>query len=339
MKRYEVHGEYGPDSLRLCELTEPQPAPGEVLVRVWACSLNYRDLLVASGRYGGAVERGRVPLSDGAGEVLSVGEGVRRFEPGDRVASLFFRDWQGGPFTPEVRSSDLGGNLDGMLSEYVVMPENALIHIPEHLSFAEAAALPCAGVTAYHGLMDRGELAAGKTVLVMGTGGVSMFALLLAKATGAKVIATTSSDEKAVKLYELGAEHVVNYKTCPDWDAEIWRLTDKRGVDNIVEVGGAGTLERSINCLALGGHVALIGVLSGAAGTSFPFPLVLKNARMDGIYVGSRTHFEDLNRTLAIHEISPVIHKEFPFAEAKQAYNFLANGSHIGKVVINLDQE
>ncbi len=318
----------------ITEQAKPVPGPGQVLVRVRACSLNYRDLIVAGGRFGDKTQ-GLVPLSDGAGEVEAVGEGVTRFEPGDRVAGCFFQDWIDGPFEMRYHASALGGDAPGMLAEYVALSEQGLVRFPEHLSFEEAACLPCAAVTAWQALVVRGGLEAGETVLALGTGGVSVFALQFAVALGARVIVTSSSDAKLERARGLGAWQTVNYKAVADWDKEVWRLTDKRGVDHVVEVGGPGTLEKSLASLAAGGHVALIGVLTGfGAPTGSLFPLVAKNARMNGIYVGSRAHFDAMNRFIAERRLTPVIDRVFPFEQAAEAYRYQQSGGHFGKIVV-----
>jgi NADPH:quinone reductase-like Zn-dependent oxidoreductase len=311
----------------------PAPGPGEVLVRVRATSLNYRDLLIKSGDTGVTAEE-LTPLSDGAGEVTAIGKGVTRFAVGDRVAAIFFQEWVSGRFDTRYHRSALGGAVPGMLSEYVTLSENGLVRIPDYLSFEEAAALPCAGVTVWQALMARGGFQPGDTVLALGTGGVSILGLQVAKAHGANVLITSSSDTKLARAKEIGAGETINYRATPDWDKEVWRLTEKRGVDHVLEVGGSGTLEKSLNSVSGGGHIALIGVLTGVGPAPSLFPLVSRNARIEGIYVGSRDHFDELNRFLEKHAIHPVIDRVFPFAEANAAYEYLASGAHFGKVVI-----
>jgi NADPH:quinone reductase-like Zn-dependent oxidoreductase len=336
MRQYQLHKQGEVYVPVITEQPKPVPGPGQVLVRVRACSLNYRDLIVARGRFGDKTQ-GRVPLSDGAGEVEAVGGGVTRFKPGDRVAACFFQDWIDGPFEMRYHGSALGGEAPGMLAEYVALPEQGWVKFPEHLSFQEAACLPCAAVTAWQALVVRGALAAGETVLALGTGGVSIFALQFAVALGARVIVTSSSDAKLERARGLGAWEGVNYQKTPDWDKEVWRLTDKRGVDHVVEVGGPGTLEKSLASLAAGGHVALIGVLTGfGAPTGSLFPLVTKNARMNGIYVGSRAHFEAMNQFIAERRLKPVIDRVFPFEQAAEAYRYQQSGEHFGKIVVEI---
>lgn len=336
MRQYQLHKQGEVYVPVITEQPKPVPGPGQVLVRVRACSLNYRDLIVARGRFGDKTQ-GRVPLSDGAGEVEAVGGGVTRFKPGDRVAACFFQDWIDGPFEMRYHGSALGGEAPGMLAEYVALPEQGWVKFPEHLSFQEAACLPCAAVTAWQALVVRGALAAGETVLALGTGGVSIFALQFAVALGARVIVTSSSDAKLERARGLGAWEGVNYQRTPDWEKEVWRLTDKRGVDHVVEVGGPGTLEKSLASLAAGGHVALIGVLTGfGAPTGSLFPLVTKNARMNGIYVGSRAHFEAMNQFIAERRLRPVIDRVFPFEQAAEAYRYQQSGGHFGKIVVEI---
>jgi NADPH:quinone reductase-like Zn-dependent oxidoreductase len=335
MRAYRIHQASGPDSLKLDEVPDPKAGPGQVVVRVKAASLNYRDLLVVKGHYARNLPLPLVPLSDGAGEVAEVGSGVTKFKPGDRVTGCFFSNWSDGPLNDSASKSARGGAIDGMLAEYVALPETGLVSTPDHLTDEEAATLPCAGLTAWHALMEGGGLKAGQTVLVQGTGGVSLFALQFAKVAGARVIATSSSDSKLSKVRELGASDGINYKTTTDWDVAVRNLTDGLGVDHIVEVGGAGTLPRSMKAVKLGGHIALIGVLTGG-GEIDPRPLLMKNIRLQGIYVGSRLMFENMNRAVSLHKLKPVIDRVFPFDQAVEAYKHLESGSHFGKIVIEI---
>ena len=337
MKVYEVQkGGQGMEALRRTERPEPQPGPGQVKVRVRACSMNYRDLAIVRGVYlGGPVARDTIPLSDGAGEVVGVGAGVTQFKTGDRVAATFFQGWLDGP--PPVNRPALGSPMDGMLAEYVVMDESGLVHIPASLSFEEAATIPCAGVTTWHALMVAGRpLKAGDTVLALGTGGVSIWALQLAKAAGAKVIITSSSDEKLARAKSLGADATVNYKNHPEWDKQVLELTGGAGVDVVVEVGGVGTLGRSYNAVGTWGKVALIGVLTREPGDLAPHALMWKGANLHGIFVGSRGMFEQLNRAIETNGIKPVIDKVFPFEAAPEAYAYQAAGQHFGKIVVSV---
>ena len=335
MKLYRFPQADGIDTLTLAEADTPRPGRGQVLVRLRAASLNYRDLMVASGRYGrGTAPANLVPLSDGAGEVTEIGADVSRVKIGDRVAGLFMQTWQGGEIAPEDPPSSLGGAIDGVLAEYRVFDQHGLVALPAHLSFEEGATLPCAGVTAWNALFAGKPLTAGQSVLVLGTGGVSIFALQLAHAAGARVIATSSSDEKLARAKQLGASDGVNYQQHPEWHEQVLALTDGRGVDHVVEVGGAGTLPRSIEAARLGGNIHLIGVLTG--GEINPTPMMRKTLTVRGIYVGSRQMFEALNRSVALHRIKPVIDRVFDFADAKAAYHHLKGQTHVGKVVIKL---
>lgn len=336
MKTWIVEKHGVPDGLTLIERLIPDPGEREVLVRIHAVSLNYRDLLALRAHRPGHLPPPFVPCSDGAGTVVRCGLGADRWKEGDRVAGIFFPGWFDGPFQLAYHKAALGGSVEGLLSEYALFHEDALVAIPAHLSWAEAAALPCAGVTAWHALFTRGALRAGHSVLVLGTGGVSIFALQLAKAAGATVFITSSSDQKLARASTLGASHGINYRNKPDWDREIWALSGKRGVDHVIEVGGGGTLGKSIACVAPGGQIALIGVLTGFAPASIDlFPLLARNARIDGIYVGSRSIFEDLNRFIAEHRIQPIIDRIFPFDRARDAFEHLESAQHFGKVAID----
>ncbi len=324
------------DGLALVEWPEPELAPGEVLVRIRAASLNSRDLGAVKSARPGNLPPPLIPCSDGAGEVTAVGASVTQFKVGDRVVGIFFRDWIDGVFQMRYHKAAGGGSIHGMLRESVALPEHALLPMPAHLSFEEAACLPCAGVTAWASLFTRGGLRAGETVLALGTGGVSVFALQLAAAAGARVIVTSSSDSKLARARELGAWATINYHTTPDWDAEVWRITDKRGADHVVEVGGPGTLGKSMASVAAGGQIALIGVLTGFGAPDSPlFSLMARNARIDGIYVGSRADFAAMNTFLAEHAIHPVVDRVFPIAEAPAAFAHMESAAHFGKIVIS----
>jgi NADPH:quinone reductase-like Zn-dependent oxidoreductase len=324
------------DGLRRERRPEPKPGAREILIRIRAVSLNYRDHAILTGRYfGGPVSRDVIPVSDGAGEVLSIGPGVNRFKPGDRVAGTFFQGWTDG--SPPVSRASLGVPLDGMLAEYVALSEEGAVEIPASLSYEEAATLPCAGVTAWNALMIAGaRVKPGDNVLCLGTGGVSMFGLQFARAAGARVIITSSSDEKLERARALGAAGGVNYKHFPDWGKEVLNLTGGSGADHILEVGGPGTLARSFQCAALGGKIALIGFLAGTEASADPLVLMMKNASMHGIRVGSRAMFEEMNRAIEVNAIKPVIDRVFPFDEAPEAFQLLASGSFMGKIVISL---
>ena len=320
----------GIESLAWGQRRVSDPGEHEVRIRVRAVSLNYRDLVIASGHYPLTHAHAVVPVSDGAGTVEAVGAGVMRVRPGDRVSANFVRDWVSGPFGPAQQASSLGGEVDGMLAEAVVLPEHALVPIPESLSFAEAAALPCAGVTAWNALIFHGRVHAGHTVVVQGTGGVSLFALQIAKHSGARVFATTSDDGKAAKLRALGADHVINYRTTPNWGSVVREQTNGFGADHIVEVGGAGTFEESLRAVRLGGEISVIGFLSGTEANLNLVPVILNHVRLNGIFVGSREMFEELLRT----PIRPVIDRTFAFSEASEAYRYLQSGRHTGKVIL-----
>lgn len=308
----------------------------DILVRVEGVSLNYRDLVAWKNMAGRAVD-GRVPASDGAGTVLAVGSCVSQWRVGDRVAGCFFPRWQSGRFDLSHHRFDLGGSLDGMLRRHVVMHEDSWVGIPSHLDTLAAATLPCAALTAWFSLVARGGLSRDQTVLVLGTGGVSIFALQIAKSLGAKVIVTSSSDEKLARARSLGADEGVNYRSHPQWSEPVWKWTDGRGVDHVVEVGGPGTLEQSMKSVAGGGHIALIGVLTGfGAPTASLFPLLARNVTLNGIYVGPRDEFVRMNTFLEQHRIEPVIDRVFPFDAAPEAFAYLASGQHFGKVVIQV---
>ena len=321
----------GIDDLKLVERPDPTAGPGQVLVRVHAASLNYRDQAAVTGNYFQKVTQDTVPLSDGAGEVVAVGEGVLGLKVGDKVAGTFSQPDPKGPANGPPMP--MGLPLDGMLAELKVMHEVGAIKLPDGYSYEEGACLPCAGVTAWNALMNAGRpVRPGDTVLVLGTGGVSIWALQLAKASGCKVVATTSRDGKAQRLQALGADAVINYKTHEKWDEEVMKVTGGRGVDAVIEVGGAGTLQRSYNSLARGGKVGLIGVLT--QGESSPHTLMMKGASLHGIFVGDRTMFEQLNAAINVNGIKPVIDKVFPFDQAKDAFRHQISGDFMGKVVI-----
>ncbi|UVO50670.1 NAD(P)-dependent alcohol dehydrogenase [Sphingomonas sp. SUN019] len=325
------------DDLALVEAAKPALGPGEVLIRVRACSLNYRDQLIVKGQYfGGAIDRDLTPLSDGAGEVEAVGEGVTAFAPGDRVAGTFFQNWLAGPPNPNPGVALGAPPAAGMLSEYVVLPERGVVPIAASLSFEEAATLPCAGVTAWNALMEGPRaVGPGRSVLVLGTGGVSLLALAIAKAAGARVVATSSSDEKLARIRALGADETINYRTTPDWGAAAATLAGG-GVDHVVEVGGAGTLAQSMAAVGFNGEVALIGVLT-RSGETGPHALMFKGASLRGIFVGSAAMAIALNRAIDTTGIKPAIDRVFAFDEARQAYDYQSSPDLFGKVVIRVD--
>lgn len=335
MRVYEVRESFGIDHLVLAERERPSPGCGQALVRVKAVSLNYRDLLVVKGLYNPKLSLPFIPFSDGAGEVVSVGERVSRVAVGDRVAGIFMQDWLAGELTEAKAKSALGGGKQGMLAEYVVLDEDGLVRVPQHLSYEEASTLPCAAVTAWHALMETG-LGPGERVLLLGTGGVSIFSLQFALMAGAEVIITSRSDEKLAKAAQLGAAHCINYKAVPEWDRRVRELTGETGVDLVVEVGGAGTLPHSLKAVRTGGRISLIGVLTGAAGEINPLPIVMKKIRVQGILVGSREMFESMNRAIALRRLVPVIDRVFPFGEAGDALRYMESGAHFGKICISI---
>ena len=336
MKAYQLSASTGDDALKINQLAEPKPAHGQVLVRVRATSLNYRDLMVASGRYGPGVPLPLIPLSDGAGEIVAVGAGVTQWKVGDRVAGTFFQGWQSGPVRREVFETALGGSINGMLAEYVALSADGVIAIPAHLSFEEAATLPCAALTAWQALVTQGKVSAGQTVVVLGTGGVSIFALQFAKMHGARVIITSSSDAKLERARALGADETINYRTTPDWEKEVFRLTEKAGADHVVEVGGTDTFPRSLRAVAMGGTVSVIGGMSGFTSEVALRDILGKSALIRGIFVGNHDMFTAMNRAISLHHLKPVIDRVFSFAEAPAAYRYQESGAHFGKVVITV---
>ena len=336
MKAFEVQSGFGLENLVMVDRGEPTPGPGQVLIKMKAFSLNYRDLMVVMGTYNPRMRLPCVPLSDGAGEVVSIGDGVTRVKPGDRVAPIFMPKWIEGEPTVEKGKSALGAAVDGILQEYVAISEDGVVRLPEHLSYEEGATLPCAAVTAWHALISEGELKPGDTVLVQGTGGVSIFALQLASMLGARVIVTSSSDEKLRRAINLGAAEGINYKTTPDWDKRVIELTHGLGVDHVVEVGGAGTLNKSLKAVRMDGRISLIGALSGGSGNISTVLILMKNVRLQGIFVGSRDMFEAMNRAISERKLKPVIDRVFAFDQACEALKYMATGAHFGKICINV---
>lgn len=331
MQAYRITKGGGVDGLARVELPDPRPAPGEVLIRVRATSLNYRDLMMARGSRDEII-----PLSDGAGEVAAVGEGVTRFAPGDRVTGCFFPNWVDGGVAPEYVAEALGGGTrDGMLAELVALPERAVVATPAHLSDEEAATLPCAALTAWHAIFEAASLRPGQTVVLLGTGGVSIAGLQLARMAGLRTIITSSSDEKLRRARELGADETVNYREQPDWDRAVLDLTGGRGADLVLEVGGEGTFAKSNACVRPGGSIVIIGGLA-RDGAAAGVPLVARHVHATRIYVGSRRMFEDMNRAISLRSLQPVVDRVFPFEEAVAAYQCLASQEHFGKVVIRV---
>jgi NADPH:quinone reductase-like Zn-dependent oxidoreductase len=326
---------FGIDYLEFVERPEPEPGPGQVVVRVHSISFNYRDLMMVKGLYNPKLKLPRIPCSDGAGEVVAIGPGVTQWKPGDRVAGIFMQNWIDGPATPEKIKGALGGDIDGMLAEYVVLDENGVVAIPEHLSYQEASTLPCAAVTAWNAL-SAGDLKPGGTVLIQGTGGVSIFALQFARLKGAKVLGISSSDEKLHRAFDLGLDVGLNYNEFPEWDR--WAIEQTgEGVDLIVEVGGLGTLPRSLRALRMGGTIAQVGVLTGLASSEpVPIPAILhKQARIRGVYVGSRQDFVEMNKAITLTQLRPV-GEDFPWTHAREVLKRLEDGSHFGKLVMTI---
>jgi NADPH:quinone reductase-like Zn-dependent oxidoreductase len=335
MKVFELQA-FGLDSLTLIERPEPQPGPGHVLLQMRAFSLNYRDLMVVKGVYNPKQRLPLIPLSDGVGKVAAVGEGVTRVKVGDRVAGIFMQKWLCGKITEDKARSSLGAQAEGVLAEYVVLHEEGVIHVPEHLTDEEAATLPCAAVTAWHALMTEGGVGPGDTVLVLGTGGVSLFGLQFARLAGARVLATSSSDAKLERVAQLGASDGINYKKNPDWDKMARALTGGMGVDHVVEVGGPGTLPQSLRAVRMGGRISLIGVLADGSNQVNPLPILMKNVRVQGIYVGSRDMFEAMNRAIVVHHLRPVVDRVFAFQEVREALRYMERGAHFGKICIHI---
>lgn len=334
MRAWQIRS-FGIDSLEFVERPTPTPGPGEVLVGVRAIALNYRDLLVVKGLYNPQMRLPRIPCSDGAGEVLAVGEEVSAWKPGDRVAGIFMQNWLDGALTRARSRGALGGDVDGMLADHIVLHETGLVPIPEHLSFQEAATLPCAAVTAWKALAAA-DLRPGSTVLIQGTGGVSIFALQFARLQGARVLGVSSSDEKLARASELGLDAGLNYTRTPDWDQWVMEQTAGEGVDLVVEVGGAGTLLRSLRAVRVGGTVAQVGVLAQAA-DAFPISLMLhKMIRLQGIYVGSRRDFIQMNRAITLAELRPV-GAEFSWSQTRAVLARMEAASHFGKLVLTVE--
>lgn len=336
MKLFQLEA-FGLENLKQVERPAPEPGPEEVLVRIRAVSLNFRDQLVVQGKYNPRLIFPRVPVSDGAGEVAAVGSKVRNWKTGDRVVIPFMPAWLDGELSAEKAASALGGDVDGLLREFVVLRAESLLHLPPHLSFEQGAALPCAGVTAWNGLFDSGNLRAGQTLLLQGTGGVSLFGLQFGKIAGANIISISSSDEKLERARTMGAHHTINYRTEPDWEKRVLEITGKRGVDVTLEVGGTGTLSKTMKATAYAGHISLIGVLAGISGELQIGHILHKALTVRGIYVGARAMFAAMNSALTQHKIEPVIDRVFSFEESREAFRYFETGQHFGKVVIKME--
>jgi NADPH:quinone reductase-like Zn-dependent oxidoreductase len=332
VKAYQIDSPTGVNDIKRIDLPEPKARPGEVVVRVRANSLNFRDLVIAKGGYPRNEKQPVVPVSDMAGEVVEVGDGVDAWKVGDRVAANFMRDWVSGPVNEKVLWSSLGGGVEGTLAEFVALPAASLMRVPEHLSYAEGAALVCAGLTAWNAL-ESANTRAGDTVLLLGTGGVSVFGLQFAKALGARAIITSSDDAKIERLASLKPDLTINYRTTTEWHEPARSFTEGVGVDHVLEVGGPGTFERSIKATRVGGTISLIGFL--AQDNPPPIvPIILNALTVRGIYVGSVEMFERMNRVVNAHKIRPVIDRSFSFDDAKAAYAYFESQKHLGKVVI-----
>ncbi len=332
MRAYEIVSEGGLDALALSQRQSPQPGQGEILVGVRASSINYRDLSTIEDPVPRGISFPRIPNSDGAGEVIGVGAGVTRFKTGDRVAGCFFQNWSDGRISAEAMASAMGGAVDGVLAEQAVLRETGAVHIPSHMSFEEASTLPCAGLTAWNCLLEQGGLKPGNTALFLGTGGVSIFGLQIAKIMGARTIITSSSDEKLERAKGLGANQLINYRRNPDWEAEVLELTNGVGVDVAIETGGGGTLEKTIEATRIGGTISLIGVLT--SGTINPTTIMRKSIRLQGVYVGNRRMFEDMNAAFALNQVHPVVDQIFDFEDARSGYHVMREAGHFGKLVV-----
>jgi NADPH:quinone reductase-like Zn-dependent oxidoreductase len=336
MRALEVANPWGFDQLKVVERADPIPGPGQVLVRMKAVSLNYRDLLMVQGVYGRgpAISGAITPFSDGCGVVEAVGPGVSRVAVGDRVSTLFFQNWNSGRATVEKLTSALGFPIPGAGAELQVFSQDGVSRVPDFLTDNQVATLPCAALTAWRGLFEDARLEPGDTVVLQGTGGVSIFGLQFAKAAGYRTVITSSSNEKLERAKALGADHLVNYRETPDWSKPVREVTGGVGADFIMEVGGAGTIQQSLRAVRIGGHIAIIGVVAGAAEGINPAVLIGNNARMQGLSVGSRETFEAMCRGIDLHRIGPVVDKVYPWTEAKAAFTAMQAGEHFGKIVL-----
>jgi NADPH:quinone reductase-like Zn-dependent oxidoreductase len=338
MKALIINDGFGLENLQFADRPDPEPGPGQVLLRMKAASLNFRDLLTVRGLYNPRQPLPLIPCSDGVGEVIGLGDGVTRLAEGDRVCPIFAQDWLAGDAQRDQVRSTLGGPLDGTLAELMVVSAESVVKVPAYLTDEEAAALPCAAVTAWTALVTEGEIRAGDTVLVQGTGGVSLFALLVARLHGARVIITSSSDDKLARAKDLGASDGINYVSSPEWGKIARQLTDKVGVDHVVEVGGAATLDQSLRAVRVGGRISIIGVLSGVQATIPLTAILMSNVRLQGILVGHRASFEALCRALAQSESRPVIDSTYALADIRAAFEHMAAGAHFGKICVRIGQ-
>ncbi len=336
MRAWQVGGAFGLENLELVERPAPEPGPGQLRLRLLAASINFRDLLMVRGAYNPKQPLPLVPCSDGVGEVVAVGAGVRSPAVGERVIPIFAQGWLAGPPRRDAVRTTLGGPLDGTLAEEMVVAAEAVVPAPGHLEDEEAATLTCAGVTAWNALAESGSVRAGDTVLTLGTGGVSIFALQLARLLGARVVVTSSSDEKLARARELGAWEGINYRSTPEWGRRVKELTGGRGVDHVIEVGGAGTLAQSLTAVRLAGTISLIGVLAGRVTDLDVASILMRSVRIQGVLVGSRDHFEAMNRAIELHGLRPVVDRVFPFSDVPRAFEHLAAGRHFGKVCVRI---
>lgn len=339
MRAYEIAPEFGLDHLKIAERPTPTPKATQIVVRVKAVSLNYRDLLMVKGHYNPRQPLPLVPCSDGMGEVIAVGEEVTRFSVGDRVAGCFFQAWNDRPVPRDKAAirSTLGGPIDGMLAEEVLLEQDGAVHAPAELSDEEVATLPCAAVTAWSALISQGDLRPGDTLVVQGTGGVALFALAFGKMAGARVMITSSSDDKLARAEAMGADHLHNYKADPEWGKAARKFAGGDGVDHVLELGGAGTLPQTLKAIRAGGHISLIGILAGAKGDVALTPILMQNIRVQGVLVGPRSDFEAMNRAIAHHGLKPTIDRTFGFEEAVEAFRYMESAQHFGKICIRVD--
>jgi NADPH:quinone reductase-like Zn-dependent oxidoreductase len=332
MKAFEIEA-FGIDNLKLVDREEPSPGPGEVLVRLKAASLNFRDLMVAEGTYNPRLKLPMVPLSDGVGIVEQIGSGVTRVKTGDRVAGIFMQRWIDGAPNREKAGSALGGAIDGVLREYMIFQQDGLVAVPDYLTDVEAATLPCTGVTAWHALFEEKPAKPGETVVIIGTGGVAIFALQFAAFAGLRSIVLSSNNEKLERTRQMGATHTVNYRENPDWDKTVRSLTEE-GADQIIELGGADTLPRSLKAIRMGGSISVIGALGGGDPNISPVPILMQTVRLQGIYVGSRTMFENMNRALGLLQLRPVVDRVFPWQKVQDAMRYMQEQKHFGKICL-----
>lgn len=339
MKAWQTTPPFGFDALRLIDLPRPTPGPGQLLIKVHAAALNYRDLEMAMGTYQGQVQQAVTVLSDGAGEVVEIGSAVTGFTLGDRVLGCFWQGWQAGRLGDNADALPLGGPLDGMLSEYVLLDQHGVVACPAHLSWEEAATLPCAALTAWQALVTEGQLKAGDWVLLQGSGGVSLFALQFALMHGARVIVSSSQDAKLQRLTELGATGLINYRSTPDWHQQVMEITEGYGVDHVLEVGGPGSFAQSLQSLHPSGQVNVIGYLGGQQGEVNPLLILQRNARVRGIAVGPRQSFEAMNRAIESSGMRPLIDSVYDWLELPKALAYLQSGQHFGKVVLRISAD